>query len=114
MKIYGIKNCDTVKKALKWLDVNGISYEFHDYKKQGITPDKLKHWARSLGWESLLNKKGTTWKKLDPALQSSVQNEAAAVKLMQESTSIIKRPLIENDKHLILGFSEAEYQKLLH
>ncbi|MBC7915490.1 MAG: ArsC family reductase [Pyrinomonadaceae bacterium] len=113
MKIYGIKNCDTVKKAQNWLEKNNIPYEFHDYKKQGISIWKLEEWSVKLGWEPLLNKRGTTWKKLDPETQNLIQTKDDAFKLMQEKTSIIKRPLIEGDEILLLGFDETEYEKLL-
>lgn len=113
MKVYGIKNCDTVKKALKWLDEHNLAYEFHDFKKSGITEEKLKEWSSTLGWESLLNKRGTTWRKLDPQTQNRIKNETDAFKLMQESTSVIKRPVIENNQNVLLGFDEAAYQKVL-
>lgn len=113
MKVYGIKNCDTVKKALKWLDEHNISYEFHDFKKLGVSREKLEEWSGELGWEPLLNKRGTTWKKLDPQSQSKIQNKDEAFGLMQEKTSVIKRPVIEGRAKLILGFDEAVYQDLL-
>jgi arsenate reductase (glutaredoxin) len=110
MIVYGIKNCDTVKKALTWLKVKKIDSQFHDYKTAGITEAKLKAWSQQVGWESLLNKKGTTWRKLDEATQASVTNESAAIKIMMAHTSIIKRPLIEKgSKVLVLGFDEKEY-----
>ena len=113
MKVYGIKNCDTVKKALTWLEKNRIPYEFHDYKKLGISPQKLEEWSAQLGWDRLLNKRGTTWKKLDPDTQNSIRTKEDAFMLMQEKTSIIKRPLIEDANNLLLGFDEAEYTNLL-
>ena len=113
MIVYGIKNCDTVKKALTWLRDNNIDFEFHDFKKQGIQQEKLKQWADKNGWESFLNKKGTTWKKLDATQQAEVTNEQAAFKLMEEKTSIIKRPVIEKDNVLIFGFDTETYQKKL-
>jgi arsenate reductase len=113
MIVYGIKNCDTVKKALNWLRDNNIDFEFHDFKKQGIQQDKLKQWADINGWESFFNKKGTTWKKLDSETQSETVNEQAAFKLMEEKTSVIKRPVIEKDDVLIFGFDIEIYQKRL-
>ncbi|MBC8052233.1 MAG: ArsC family reductase [Sphingobacteriaceae bacterium] len=113
MKVYGIKNCDTVKKALNWLDKNNITYEFHDYKKSGISIEKLNEWSAQLGWEPLLNKKGTTWKKLDTETQNKIQTKEAAFNLMQEKTSVIKRPLIEGGSKLLLGFNEADYLEVL-
>lgn len=114
MTVYGIKNCNTVKSALDWLKKNNVEFEFHDYKKSGITPDKLKDWSRQVGWESLVNKRGTTWRQLDEATQNKVTNEKAAIDLMKEKTSVIKRPLIEdNGKVVVLGFDETEYKKKL-
>ena len=111
MKVYGIKNCDTVKKALTWFDNNGIEYEFHDFKKLGVTEDKLKQWADKLGWEVLLNKRGTTWKKLDEETQGSITSPETACKVMQDKTSVIKRPVIETKDNLIIGFDEQALQK---
>lgn len=112
--LYGIKNCNTVKAALTWLDKNKIQFEFHDYKKAGITPDKLSGWCKQVGWESLINKRGTTWRQLDETIQQKVTNEKAAIALMLEKNSVIKRPLVEkNSKVLLLGFDEAEYVKKL-
>lgn len=112
MIVYGIKNCNTVKRALDWLNRNQIDFEFHDYKRAGITKEKLKIWSKQVGWESLVNKKGTTWRQLDESVQAKIKNEAAAISLMVEKTSVIKRPLIEdNGKVLALGFDEAGYEK---
>lgn len=111
--VYGIPNCDTVKKALTWLNNHKISYEFHDYKKQGITAARLKAWSAQVGWESFLNKKSTTWRALDAATQASVIHEKAAVKLLTEHTSGIKRPLIEQDgKVVVIGFDANTYETL--
>jgi len=113
MIVYGIKNCNTVKSALDWLKKNKIEYEFHDYKAKGISADKLKDWSKQVGWESLVNKRGTTWRQLDESVQATVTNEKAAIALMQEKTSVIKRPLIEEKgKVLTLGFDESNYAKL--
>lgn len=113
MKVYGIKNCDTVKKALTWLQQNNIEFEFHDFKKLGVSEEKLKEWSDKLGWEKLLNKKGTTWKKLEPDFQSSVTSESEAFKLMQERTSVIKRPVIETGKGISVGFDEEQLRQLV-
>lgn len=114
MTVYGIKNCNTVKSAIDWLKKNNIDFEFHDYKSKGITAAKLKEWSGQVGWESLVNKRGTTWRQLDEATQKKVTNGKAAIELMQQKTSVIKRPLIEeNGKVLLLGFDEAEYKKKL-
>lgn len=112
LTIYGIKNCDTMKKAFAWLDAKGIAYEFHDYKKSGITTAKLQDWEKSLGWETLLNRKGTTWRKLDAATQAGINRETA-LQLMQEQTSIIKRPVIEQGKTLLAGFEESSWTQAL-
>jgi Spx/MgsR family transcriptional regulator len=113
MIVYGIKNCNTVKRALEWLKKNRVKYEFHDYKSQGIAREKLKEWTTQVGWESLVNRKGMTWRQLDGKLQSSITNQTKAIALMQEKTSVIKRPLIEDKgKVLTLGFDEATYQEV--
>ena len=111
MKVYGIKNCNTVKKALDWLGENKIEYEFHDFKKSGISELKIEEWASKLDWESLMNKRGTTWKQLDSTLQLAADSKAEAFKLMQEKTSIIKRPVIETERGILLGFDDAAYKK---
>src|SRR6478735_12197166 len=114
MILYGIKNCNTVKSAIDWLNKNKIAFEFHDYKKLGITPAKLSAWSKQIGWESLVNKRGTTWRQLDEAAQKKVTNEKTAIALMTEKNSVIKRPLIEDgDKVILLGFDEGEYKAKL-
>jgi Spx/MgsR family transcriptional regulator len=113
MILYGIKNCNTVKTAMVWLHKNKVEYEFHDYKKSGITEPKLKEWCKQVGWESLVNKRGTTWRQLNEADQKKLTNEKSAIALMLEKTSIIKRPLIEDGgKVVLLGFDEMEYKKV--
>jgi arsenate reductase (glutaredoxin) len=112
MIVYGIKNCNTVKSAIDWLNKNKVEFEFHDYKKSAITEAKLKEWCKQIGWESLVNKRGTTWRQLDEAIQKKVADEKSAIALMMEKTSVIKRPLIEkNDKVVVLGFDESEYMQ---
>jgi Spx/MgsR family transcriptional regulator len=114
MTVYGIKNCNTVKSALDWLKKHNVEFEFHDYKTKGVTDAKLKSWTKQVGWESLVNKRGTTWRQLDPAEQAKITGETAAIALMKEKTSVIKRPLIEDDGNvLLLGFDEAEYTRKL-
>jgi arsenate reductase len=114
MTLYGIKNCNTVKSAIDWLNKNKVEFEFHDYKKSGITESQLKMWIKQVGWESLVNRRGTTWRQLDEAVQKKITNEKAAIALMIEKMSVIKRPLIEEgNKVLLLGFDEAEYKKAL-
>jgi arsenate reductase len=112
MIVYGIKNCNTVKSALEWLNKNNIEFEFHDYKKSGVTQAKLSEWSKQVGWETLVNKRGTTWRQLDESIQKKVTNEKGSIALMLEKTSVIKRPLVErNGKVILLGFNEAEYKK---
>jgi Spx/MgsR family transcriptional regulator len=109
--IYAIPNCNTVKKALDWMKANKQAYDFHDYKKLGITSTQLNSWSKQVGWEALINKKGTTWKLLGAEVQATITNQKAAIALMAEKTSIIKRPLIELDGKIIaLGFDEAAYK----
>ncbi|WP_207422172.1 ArsC family reductase [Desertivirga brevis] len=113
MTIYGIKNCDTVKKALKWLDDKGVQYEFHDFKKLGVSTEKLSEWSALVGYEALVNKKGTTWKKLSQEEQQSIISEESAFQLMQDKTSIIKRPVIEKEGKIALGFNPEAIEGLL-
>jgi arsenate reductase (glutaredoxin) len=113
MTVYGIKNCNTVKNALQWLDEHKVTYAFHDYKKNGITADKLHEWCGQHGWEKLLNKKGTTWRQLNPDVQSAVTSEKAAIEVMIEKPSVIKRPLVESKGKIVaLGFDEESYTKI--
>jgi len=112
MKIYGIPNCNTVKKALDWLKANKIDFEFHDFKKSGISESKLNEWSDQVGWEALVNKRGTTWKKLDLETQNSVVSDETAFAILKEKPSMIKRPVLESPKGLLLGFDESKYQEL--
>lgn len=93
--LYGIPNCDTVKKARAWLQEQGLPYQFHDFKKQGVPADRLPGWMAAVGWEKLLNRQGTTWRRLDAAVQARVHDAASAAALMQEQPSVIKRPVVE-------------------
>ena len=106
--VYGIKNCATMKKAFAWLDGHGVSYEFHDYRTAGIDVDRLKTWSMQVGWETLLNTRGTTWRKLSPTQQAHL-DETKALKLMSEHPSLIKRPVLENGKALLVGFVPERY-----
>lgn len=92
--VYGIPNCDSVKKARTWLDSQGWDFEFHDFKKQGVPEAQLQQWLQACGWELVLNRKGTTWRKLDATTQAAVQDAASAKALMLEQASVIKRPVI--------------------
>ena len=112
IKMYGIPNCDTIKKARKWLDTNNLDYDFHNYKKDGVPEKQLKKWVKDKGWEALLNKRGTTWRKLDDKTKGNI-NETLAVKIMTNNSSIIKRPVLESGTQLLIGFNENEYKQLL-
>lgn len=102
--LYGIPNCDTVKKSRAWLTEHGQAYAFHDFKKQGVPPDQLRQWVQALGWEKLLNRKGTTWRKLDAATQAAVTDAASAQALMQAQPSVIKRPVVQWPQGITVGF----------
>jgi len=112
LKVYGIPNCDTVKKATIWLKNKGIAYEFHDYKKLGISQAKLEEWLTQVSYETLVNRKGTTFKGLSDEEKSKIVDNASAIALMLEKTSVIKRPVVESDKILAVGFKEDEYEMI--
>ena len=106
--IYGIKNCDTMKKARAWLDGHGVAYSFHDYKTEGIARDKLKGWSDEVGWETLLNRAGTTFRKLPDADKEGL-NERKALALMLAQPSMIKRPVLDRGGQLLVGFKREAY-----
>ena len=108
IKLYGIKNCDTMKKARTWLDGHGVRYDFHDYKAEGIEPAVLARWCGEVGWERLLNRRGTTFRKL-PEPQKTSLDERKAISLMVAQPSMIKRPVLELGKRLLVGFQPAVY-----
>jgi arsenate reductase len=108
--IYGIKNCDTMKKARAWLDGHGVTYAFHDYKAVGIGKDTLKKWSDEVGWETLLNRAGTTFRKLPDAEKEGL-NERKALALMLEQPSMIKRPVLDVSGKLVVGFKPDIYAK---
>lgn len=112
MKVYGIPNCNTVKKARTWLEEHGQAYEFHDYKKQGVPEAILKAAMKQLGWEALVNRAGPTWRKLPDELKASVTSATSALAVMKEYSSVIKRPLLELDGHFEAGFKEERYADL--
>ena len=110
--LYGIPNCDSVKKARVWLDKHSIPYQFHDYKQLGITKAKLHSWCKQLGWENVFNKNSTTFKELPDTERDALNSESAAIDMMIKYNSIIKRPIIEQDDQIVVvRFNEAIYQK---
>jgi arsenate reductase len=108
--IYGIQNCDTMKKARAWLDQRGVSYAFHDYKAEGIDAERLKRWAAEAGWETLLNRGGTTFRKL-PDAQKTGLTASKAIALMLAQPAMIKRPVLEIGNRLLVGFKPDAYEK---
>ena len=114
MIVYGIPNCNTVKKARTWLEEKGFNPEFHDFKKKGITAAKLNEWCDVFGWEQVLNKKGTTWRALSPDVQKKVTDQKSAVEVLLQNNSAIKRSVIEVDgKPLLISFNEEQYRSVL-
>lgn len=112
--VYGIPNCDVVKKSTTWLKNNNVDFDFHNYKTEGISDTKLKEWLKELPMEKLLNKRSTTWKELSPNQQAAADSEAGAIKLMQEHNSLIKRPLVEwPDGSRTAGFDEKIFNSKL-
>lgn len=110
--VYGIPGCDTVKKARRWLDERAIRYRFHDYKKKGADPDRLQAWAGAEGWESLLNRRGTTFRRLAEADKADLDADRA-VRLMEAHPSTIKRPVVEYPGGLLIGFDEDKWREAL-
>jgi len=112
-KVFGIKNCDSMKKAFAWLEERDLPYEFHDYKKAGVPREKLVAWCKVLGWRTLLNTKGTTWRKLSPE-QQDISTQSKAVATMLEHPSIIRRPVIETTGgHLLVGFDPTTFESFV-
>ncbi|MBT3309682.1 MAG: ArsC family reductase [Gammaproteobacteria bacterium] len=111
--LYGIPNCDTIRKAKKWLTAHDIAFQFHDFRKDGLTQGQLQQWIDQVGWELLLNRRGTTWRQL-PQAQRDAINEASAIILLLEHPAMIKRPVLQSDrlKQVELGFSESRYQDI--
>ena len=111
--VYGIPNCNTVKKARTWLDEQGVDFAFHDYKKQGVPADRLDAWVAQVGWEVLINRQGTTWRQLDEAVKAGVVDAASAKALMQQHASVIKRPVIAlGGEVLSVGFDDGKAAKV--
>lgn len=113
MKVYGIPNCNTVKKARLWLEEHSQTYEFHDYKKLGVPTAVIQAAMEQLGWEALINRAGPTWRKLPDEVKAGVKDAASALQVMQAHSSVIKRPLLERAGQFMVGFSEDRYGKLL-
>ncbi len=112
IQVYGIPNCNTVKKALDWLKEKELAFTFHDFKKEGVTQTRLKIWMKAIPKEVLVNKKGTTWRGLDPGQQASVETQAGAIALMAEKTSVIKRPVLEwPDGSITVGFEATLFEE---
>jgi Spx/MgsR family transcriptional regulator len=109
--VYGISNCDSIKKTLHWFKMNNIEVSFYDYKKESISKQKLTAWCINSGWEILLNKKSSTWRNLSAELQNRITNQAAAIQIMKEQNSIIKRPVVEYADKLLVGFNEVVFKK---
>ncbi|MGY8525292.1 ArsC family reductase [Paracidovorax citrulli] len=109
VRLYGIPNCDTVKKARTWLDGQGIGYDFHDFKKQGVSEALLRGWLEQVPLTVLLNRKGTTWRALSDADKARAEDVAGAVELMQQSPSLIKRPVLDQDGKVAVGFNADQY-----
>jgi arsenate reductase (glutaredoxin) len=112
IRLYGIPNCDTVKMARNWLDRHDIGYAFHDFKKSGISRDLVDGWLGSIGWEILVNRKGTTWRGLSDQRKAAVIDANSAAELMLESPSVVKRPVLSCDNGIHVGFSDELYQRL--
>lgn len=107
--IYGIPNCDTVKKSRAWFEAQGKAYAFHDFRMQGVPEAALRHWIKALGWEALVNKKGTTWRKLDPASQAAVMDAESAIALMLMHASVIKRPVVVSGVKITAGYAPERW-----
>mgnify|MGYP001595332754 FL=1 len=111
--LYGIKNCDTVKKARRWLEQHSIDYTFHDFREDGLDSAQLEGWLQDLGWETLVNRRSTSWKQLDESARESM-NQASAQAAILEQPTLIKRPLLNTGNSLHVGFSEKSYREIFH
>lgn len=113
LALYGIPNCDTVKKARNWLTEHHLEYTFHDFKKQGVDPALLRQWLNEVGSDKLINRQGTTWKKLDAATQANCETTEGAIAVMQANPSVIKRPVLTHAEKTVVGFKPEWYTFLL-
>jgi len=111
LTLYGIKNCDTVKKARRWLEDHGIDYQFQDFRQDGLEKKQLTNWVENLGWEAIVNKRSTTWRNLSEK-DKAVSTDPQAIKLLLANPTLIKRPVVQKNKILLVGFKETEFQKL--
>lgn len=109
--VYGIKTCDTVRKTLSWFKQKDIAFDFHDYRVEGIDKKKLEQWSTKLGWETLLNKKSTTWRSLTPDEQLAIKDKQSAITILLKNPTLIKRPVIENRDVLLVGFDEKKLEE---
>ena len=109
--LYGIANCDTIRKARSWLDANGIDFDFHDYRRQGLEPERLERFVERLGWEALLNRRGTSWRQLPEQIRENIDRDTA-LQAMLDNPALIKRPLLEIGDRLHLGYSEQRYREI--
>lgn len=110
--IYGIKNCDTMKKAMKWLESQNLEYRFHDYRKDGVPVEHLQRWIAELGWETVINQRGTTWRKL-PQTEKDHMDAVTAVTAAEQHPALIKRPIVESGKILLAGFNAEQWEQKL-
>ena len=111
--VYGIPNCDTVKKARAWLDDNSVAYQFHDFRKLGVPAQRLEAWLATAGWEKILNRKGSTWRKLDVSVRDGVTDAASAQKIMLSQPSVIRRPVTEWGSGVTVGFDPLQWAALV-
>jgi len=111
MRVHGIVNCDTVRRARAWLGERGVDYAWVDFRKQPPTVEQLRRWARSVGWDALVNRRGTTWRSLDDAHRAAVRDEASAIALMHERPTLIRRPVVEMGADIVVGFDENDYAR---
>ena len=113
LSIYGIPNCSSVKKARVWFEAQGVDYVFHDFKKQGVPPEAVDLWLKQVSWEVLVNRKGTTWRKLDPALQANLTDNASARALMLAHASVVKRPVVVKGQTVIVGVNPDAWARVV-
>jgi arsenate reductase len=109
--LYGIANCDTIKKAKVWLQQRKVEFDFHDYRKQGISVEQIRSFADDLGWDAMLNRRGTTWRKLPEETRANIDHDLA-IEVMLQNPAIIKRPILAENEQLHLGFSEQQYEEI--